>query len=113
MSHKWLWTCVPASSVGLGEEGVHLDTADTVTLDHGELDIALVSPGVSPGVLDEPVVLAGLGTEADGEDGVVEVGSAVGVVHDTGLVELEAELVGLDGNSGGLLCNGGLHLVQG
>ena len=99
-------------SVGLGEEGVHLDTADTVTLDHAELDVSLVSPGGSPRVLDEPVVATVLGTVADGEDGVIEVGSASDVVHDTSLVELEAGHVGLDGNSGGLEGKSGLHLVH-
>ena len=91
----------------------HLDTADTVTVDDGELDVALFAPGGVPGVLDEPVVLTVLGTVADGEDGVIEGGSALGGVEDTSLVSLPDHLVGLDEDGDGLLGEGGLHLAGG
>ena len=42
---------------------------------------------------------------------MIEVGSALGVGKDTSLVGLEDHLVSLDGNSEGLLVEGGLHLV--
>ena len=89
---------------------VDLDTAGTIRVVHAELDVTLVPPGGVPRVLDEPVVLSILGTIADGEDGVIEVGSALGGGEDTGLVGLEDELVGLDGDGERLLVEGSLHL---
>jgi len=68
-------------SVGGGELGVGLDTAGTgVVTGDGELDVSLVTPDGSPGVLDEPVLEAGggVGTVADAEDGMVEGGTASG-----------------------------------
>mmetsp|Transcript_228 Transcript_228/g.341 ORF Transcript_228/g.341 Transcript_228/m.341 type:complete len:336 (+) Transcript_228:102-1109(+) len=97
-------------SVRGGVGGAHLDTADAVTFDDSELDVALVTPGGVPGVLDEPVVLAVLGAVADGEDGVIELGAALGGVEDTGPVGLEDHLVGLDEDGKGLLGESGLHL---
>ena len=99
-------------SVGGGEERLHLDTAGTLGVIHGELDVALVTPGGVPGVLDEPVVETGggIGAISDGEDGVIEVGSAGGVREDTGRVELEDQFVGLDGDGKWLLGESGLHL---
>jgi len=63
--------------------GGHLDTADTVTFDLSELNIALVSPDGGPGILDEPVVLAVLGAVADSEDGMIERSATSGSVEDT------------------------------
>ena len=98
------------SSVGGRSLWVDLDTAGTIRAVHAELDVTLVTPGGVPRVLDEPVVLSILGTIADGEDGVIEVGSALGGGEDTGLVGLEDELVGLDGNGERLIVEGSLHL---
>jgi hypothetical protein len=100
-------------SVGVGGERLHLDTADTGTVDDGELDVALVTPGGVPGVLHEPVVLTGLGAVADGEDGMIEGGTAIGGVEDTGLVGLEDHLVSLDGDGEWLGGQSGLHLGGG
>ena len=99
-------------SVGRDTLGVGLDTAGTSRVVHGELDVALVTPDGVPGVLDEPVVESGGGvvTEADGEDGVIEAGTAFGATEDTTLVGLEDSLVGLNGDGEGLLGKGGLHL---
>ena len=98
-------------SVGGGVLGVELDTADTgVVTGDGELDVASVTPGGVPGVLDEPVVLTVLGAVSSNKDGVIKGLSAGGVVQDTRLVGLEASLVGLDGDSDGLKSNSGLHL---
>jgi len=96
-------------------EGLLLDTADTLAIDGGDLDVALVTPGGAPRVSDDVVVLAGGGISAiaDGGDGVVEVGTAGGGVEDTRLVHLENELVSLDGDGGWGLGDGGLELLDG
>lgn len=101
------------SSVGsLGVEGVHLDTADTgAGLLGGDLDVALVAPRSTPRVSDDVVVLASLGAIADSGDGVVEVGTARGIIEDTRGVHLEDHSVGLDGDGGGGLGDGSLKLV--
>ena len=101
-------------SVGDGGDWVHLDAAGAIALDNGQLDVALVAPAGVPAVLHEPIVLARscVGAVADGEDGVVQVGAAVLIVHHARVVELEARHVGLDGDGGGLVGHGGLHLVD-
>ena len=71
---------VGVDSVGDNGERLHLDTTDSFSIDDGELDVALITPGGVPGVLDEPVVLTGLGAPSDGKDGVIEGGSACGAV---------------------------------
>lgn len=87
----------------------HLDTADTWAITVvGNLEVSLVTPGGGPGVLDEVVVLSrGISSVSDGEDTVVELGSALGGVEDTGLVGLEDSLVSLDGDGGGAGFDGG------
>ena len=87
-----------------------MDTADTLSFDGGDLNVSLVSPGSTPGVSDEVVVLSRLGSVSDGSDGVVELGSAEGGVQDTGFVLLEDGSVGLNGHGHWLLGNGGLEL---
>ena len=102
------------ASVGGDGKGLHLDTADTFTIDDGELDEASITPGGVPGVLDEPVVLAGGGivSPSHSEDGVVKAGSALRGVKDTGSVGLEDSLIGLNGDGQRLGGKGGLHLVD-
>ena len=100
------------SSVGDNGERLHLDAADTLAVDDGHLDVALVTPGGVPGVLDEPVFLAVLGAVADSEDSVVEAGSAQFGVQDTGLIHSEDVRVGVNGNSEGLSGESGLHLCD-
>ena len=90
-----------------------LDTADTLSVNGGDLDVALISPGGTPGVSNEVVLLAGLGSVTNSGDGVVELGSAELGVHNTGLVLLEDRSVGLNGDGNWLLGNGGLELVNG
>ena len=85
-------------SVGLGNERLHLDTADTLAIDGGDLDVALITPGGGPGVSDNVVLLTSLGSVADGGNGVVEAGSTGSGVEDTAGVELEDRLVSLNGN---------------
>ena len=91
---------------------LHLDTADTVTVNDGKLDVALVTPGGVPRVLNEPVVLASLAAPSDCEDGVVKAGTALGAIEDTALVSLEDVLVSLDGDSKRLFGEGSLHLAD-
>ena len=83
------------------------DTADVVGSD---LDVSLVTPGWSPGVLDEEVVLSRLGSVSDSEDSVIELGSAGGASDDTGGVGLEDSLVSLDGNGDWSLGESGLKV---
>ena len=79
---------------GVGESGVAgVVEESTVSPVPGELDEAAVSPGASPGVLDEDVV----GGVSDGGDGVVRSAGTGGVPDDSSLVLLE--VVGhLEGN---------------
>jgi len=80
---------------------VHLDAADAITISVvGDLDVAVVTPGCGPRVLDDVVVLAVFAAIADGEDTVVKLSSALWTVHNSSLVELEDQLVGLDGDGG-------------
>ncbi len=65
-------------------------------------NVSAHSPSSSPRVLDLPVVSAGEGSVSDGEDTVVEVGSALSG-EDSARVELESVLVGLNGNGNWLL----------
>ena len=90
-----------------------MDTADTEAVNGSDLDVALISPGSSPGVSNEVVFLAVLGSVSDSGDGVIELGSASGGVEDTGLVLLEDGSVGLNSHGDWLLGNGGLKLVNG
>jgi len=74
-----------------------LDSADTSAFLDTESDVAVLSPGFTPGVLDEVVLNAVVGTVADGEDSVVElISTALG--DDTTSVRLEDSLVSLNGN---------------
>ena len=75
----------------------------------GDLDVSLISPGGTPRVLDEEVLLTVLGSVSDGEDTVVESGSASGG-DDTTVVSLEDVLVGLDGDGNWSLGEGSLEL---
>jgi len=98
------------SSVSGWVERLHLDTADTSTINGGDLDVSLVSPRGSPGVSDDVVVLSTLSSISDGGNGVIELGSASLGVHDTRCVLLEDGFVGFDGNRDWLFGNGSLKL---
>jgi len=86
-----------------------LDTADTSTISGTDLDVSDITPGGSPRVLDSVVWGSG-GFVSDGEDTVVQVGSASGTSDDTGLVVSEDGCVSLDGNGDWALGNGSLEL---
>merc|ERR1719223_85563 len=103
-----LW---PSScSVGGWVERLHLDTADTLSIDSSDLDVTLVSPGSGPGVTDDVVLFTSLGSISDSSDGVVKVGSAGGGVEDTALVLLEDGSVSLNGDGDDTLVDGSLEL---
>ena len=68
-------------------------------------DVTTLTPGVAPGVLHLPVADTVVDTVTDGQDTVVQVGAASASVH-TRRVQLEAKLVGFDGDRDGLLVNG-------
>jgi len=85
-------------SVGRGINRRHLDTADAFAFHSSNLDVALVTPGGVPGVLDEPVVKAAcfVVAIADEQHAVIKIGAAFGAVKDTACVRLEDILVSLD-----------------
>ena len=90
-----------------------LDTADTKSVNGGDLDVSSISPNSSPGVSNEVVVLATLGSVTNGGDGVVKGGSTELGVHDSGFVLLEDGSVGLNGDGNWCKSNGGLQLGDG
>ena len=69
-----------------------------------DADVAVLSPGFRPAVLDLPEILSVIGSESDGEDTVVEL-SAGNIGKDTSCVMLPV-LVGIDGDGNGLLGDG-------
>lgn len=70
-----------------------------------DADVSTLTPGVTPRVLDLPVVNTVVSTVTDQQDTVVKVLAAL-AGEDTRLVQLEGGLVGLDGDRDGLLSNG-------
>ena len=79
-----------------GVAGLGGDTTG-VLLVSGHLDVALLSPGGSPAVLHQPVVLPLLGSIADHQDPVVEVDTgALVVVVNSRLVEVEGWTAGVN-----------------
>ena len=88
-----------------------MDAADTHTGSDSDLDIALVAPGCTPGVLDEVVLNAvGVSSVANCENTVVQGGSASSGGDDTGLVVLENSCIGFNGNRDWTLGKGSLEL---
>ena len=82
-------------SVGCGPNGSLLDSANTISIDGSDVNVALISPRSTPGVSHDVVLLSTAGSIADGGDGVIEVGSASSGVEDARLVALEDRFVGL------------------
>ena len=52
----------------------HFDTTDTPPSGYSDLHVTLITPGVSPGVLDQPVIIAGglVSTVTDKENSMVD-----------------------------------------
>jgi len=97
------------SSVGGGTNGSHLDTTDTSSVLDTDLNVSAVSPGRTPRVLDEVVVLAVLSSPSNSKDTVIEVGSTSRAGKNTSLVHLEGSLVSFDSNGSRSFLNGGLE----
>merc|ERR1719387_1178733 len=92
------------------DSGVGWRAIGDTALVHATLDedVAVVTPGCTPRVLHLPVVSAAGGAVTDGEDTVVEVGAAV-ASQDTTAVQLEAHLIGLNGNADGTSVGHGIE----
>ena len=88
-----------------------MDSTDTRTIDDGDVDVTFVTPSSSPGVLDDVVFDTALHTVANSEDTVIKVGSTVGGVEDTTLVELENLIVGFNGDGHRSFANSSLELI--
>lgn len=71
----------------------------------GDTDVSVLSPGISPGVLDLPEVVSGVGSVSNGKNSVVEAGSGDGG-HDSPLVKLPVE-VSINSDGDGLLGDSG------
>ena len=107
------WMTSQNYSVGGWVERLHLDTADTGSLDGSDLDVSSLTPGSTPGVSDEVVVLARLGSVSNSGHGVIEVCSAGSGVENTGGISLEDEGIGLNGDGGWSGSDGSLKLGNG
>jgi len=85
---------------GAGDSWVRWRSIGDTALVHATLDenVTVGTPGCTPRVLHLPVVSAALGAIADCEHTVVEVGAAAAGQH-TAAVQLEAHLIGLNGNA--------------
>lgn len=89
-----------------------LDAADADAVDGCNLDVAFVTVGGTPGVSDDVVVLARLGTITDSSDGMVESGSTVWIVEDARLVVSKRHGISVHSHRGWALSNGSLELIN-
>jgi len=96
-------------SVGFGVGRLQLDAADTDTSLNADSDKAFLSPGGTPGVLDQVVFLAGIRSVANSEDTMVKLKTAV-FGDDARSVLMECGLACSDGNRKGSLGKSGLEL---
>ena len=79
---------------------------------HLDLEGALVTPGVVPGVDAEPVVLTVLVTPTDSLDGVTSKSLSSGVLVDTGLVGEEVLVDSKGSCNGSILLNVSLDVIN-
>ena len=86
---------------------------ETANVVNTELDVAVVTPGCAPGILDDEVFLSAvlIGTKADGKDTMIKRSSAGAASDDTRGVLLEDGLISLNGNGGWTLHQSSLELV--
>jgi len=84
---------------GIEEHAAHAGALLSVV---SEADVAVLTPCWSPRVPDNEVTFA----ISNGDDSVIELSSASGIVDDAALVELEWWLVGLNGNGDWVDSNG-------
>jgi hypothetical protein len=96
----------------VGDASISEDTADTVTLVgstiSGDIDVTRVTPRATPRVLDDESFFTLNDIITDSEDTVIKIVTAE-LLDNTTSIELEDELVGLDGNRDGLVNEGSLH----
>ena len=93
-------------------DGSNLDSTDTLTGLHANLDIALVTPLGAPGVLYKEVLKTTLGTVAYHEGSVVNVMTATLVSDYTTSVLHEHKVVSLKGHSDGSFLNSTSQLLR-
>lgn len=98
-------------SVGNWSARVQKDAADawSILID-GDSEVALLTPGGTPGVSHDQVLLAFLLTVADSGDGVILIMAASLVIDDALFVEHEGVAFGIDTDAGWLQGDGGLQL---
>ena len=86
-----------------------LDTADAFSVDLGDSHVALLTPGRSPRVSHDPVLLVAVVSVSDDTDGVIESGTTSRVVEDTRSVGREYASVSFDEDRDRLLGDSSLH----
>ena len=79
-----------------GKDWGGLDSTDSCSWSDSDLDETLVTPGWSPGVLDEVVILTVLSSISNSENSMVKAGST-GVVN-TAIIALEGRVRSINGN---------------
>ena len=73
-------------SVDHGVGRVHVDTTDAGAFRNSDFDVAVQAPVRSPRISHEEVLLAVLCAEADGDNAMVEVGSAPAGDHSASVI---------------------------
>jgi len=87
-----------------------LDSADSCSIDGGDLHVTVLTPVSVPGVSEDVVVLSTFGAISDKSNSMVKGSSAGDIVEDTSLVVLEHSLVSFNGYSDWLLYDRSLQL---
>jgi hypothetical protein len=90
-------------SVGGYKVRVVLATADTISVDGCNSDVAAFSPAGSPGVSDDPVILTGFIAIANHSNGVVNLCWAGRIIENTTSVHLELRVTGSESNGNNTL----------
>jgi len=110
-SGAWAWG--RSGGGGFGTRWVRgrlRDTAHVLWLgggSFGQQNVTVQSPSGTPGIFHFPVRGVAQSTVSNGQDTVVEGGTASGVVKDTGFVKLKRTFVGFNGDGDGADGNGG------
>ena len=98
------------SGRGVWPDWCLLDTADTSgSFNGGDVDITSISPGSTPWVSHDIVVLSSLVSISDSGDGVVEWGSTSSGVKDTTGISLEDSSISFNSNGNWSYSDGGLE----
>jgi len=93
----------------MDDVGRFLDTTNACSVDLGDSHVALLTPGRSPRVSHDPVLLVAVASVSDDTDGVIESGTTSRVVEDTGMVSREDASVSFDEDRDRLLGDHRLH----